>query len=88
MSLRSSGSPPVRRTFSNAQGDEDPDHPQVILHGQLGKLSTLGAGAAVDALVVAAVGDGDTQIGDGASELVFQSSSGQRCRGLAAPRAG
>ena len=39
---------------------------------QLRVLRTFVAGAAVDALVVAAVGDGDAQVGDGPSEPVAQ----------------
>ena len=62
----------------NPQADENPDQAQVILHSQLGKLGALGAGAAVHALVVAAVGDGDAQIGDGASEFVSKANRGLR----------
>ena len=70
MPLRRRGSPPVRRTFWIPGTDEDPDHPQVLFHGQLSKLSAVGAGAAIDALVVAAVGDGDTQVGNGPAEFI------------------
>ena len=48
--------------FFDAQGDEDADDPQVVIHGQFGKLSTLGAGAAINTLVVAAIGNGYAQV--------------------------
>jgi outer membrane lipoprotein SlyB len=51
----------------------------VVGDGEFGVLGALVAGAAVDALVVAAVGDGDAQIGDGAAEGVAQTRAGD-CR--------
>src|ERR1700722_6977860 len=58
----------------NAQVDENPDHAQVILHCQLGKLGPLGSGAAIHAFVVATVGNGDTKVGDAAAEFVPQAN--------------
>ena len=56
----------------DAERDQDPHHAQVVGDGQLGILRAFVAGAAVDALVVAAVGDGDAQVGDGPAEGVAQ----------------
>ena len=67
----------------DAQRDEDADHAQVVCDGELGVLRALVAGAAVDALVVAAVGDGDAKIGDGAAVAVAQAclrTAEIRCR--------
>jgi hypothetical protein len=50
----------------DAQPHEDPDHPQVIGHRQLGELRALVAGPAVNAPIIAPVGNGDAQVGDGA----------------------
>jgi hypothetical protein len=62
----------------NAQADENPDDAEIILHCQLGKLGALGSGAAINALVVAAVGDGDTKVGNAAAEFVPQANCGLR----------
>ena len=44
------------------QVDEKPDDAQVFVDGELGVLGAVLAGAAIDAFVIAAVGDGDAQI--------------------------
>jgi len=56
----------------DAQRNEDADEAEVILSGQLSILGAFLAGAAVDALVVAAVGDGDAQVGDDATMAIQQ----------------
>ena len=48
----------------DAEVDEKPDQAQVFVDGEFGILGAVFAGAAVDALVIAAVGDGDAQIVD------------------------
>ncbi len=62
MSLAQQRLAPGQAHFFDTQGHEDPDDPQIVFHGQFGKLSALGAGAAVDAFIIAAVGDGNTKI--------------------------
>src|SRR5664280_3204500 len=52
------------------QPDEDARHPQVISNRHLGKLRAVGARAAIDAPVVAAIGDGYPQVADAPSEFV------------------
>src|SRR5207248_7472391 len=56
----------------DALRDEQPHHAQIIRHGQIGVNSSFIPGAAVDTLVVTAVGDRDPQIGDGAAVLVSE----------------
>ena len=56
--------------FLNTEGDEDANEAEVVFCGQLRVLRAHFAGAAVDALVVAAVGDGDAQVGDDAAVAV------------------
>ena len=55
-------------------GDAHPDqharHAQVICERQVAVERAFVAGAAIDTLVVAAVGDGDPQVGDGTAEFV------------------
>ncbi len=55
-----------------------PDEAQVLVDGQLGILRSHFAGAAINALVVAAVGDGDAQIVDHPAMAVSQPGSGGR----------
>src|SRR5271170_418977 len=45
-------------------------HAQVVCEGQVAVECAFVSGAAIDTLVVAAVGDGDPQVGDGAAEFV------------------
>ena len=56
----------------DAERDEDPDHAEVVFDGKFGELGALVAGPTVEAPVVAAVGDGDAEIGDEATELIVQ----------------
>jgi hypothetical protein len=56
----------------DAERDEDADDAQVIGERQLAVLGAIGASAAVDTAVVAAVCDGDAQVGDGAAVAVGQ----------------
>ena len=56
--------------LGDAQADKDARQAQIVGDRHLGKLWPIVAGAAVDALVVAAVGDRDAQIADAASEFV------------------
>src|SRR5581483_11574220 len=58
----------------NAHADEHPRHPQVIRKGQIAIERTLVPCPAVDTLIVAAIGDGNPQVGDGASEFVVKGS--------------
>ena len=51
-------------------GQRTPDHAQVFFDRQLGELRAVGAGAAVDATVVAAIRHRDAQIGNSASEFI------------------
>ena len=48
--------------LGDPQVDEKPDDAQIFVDGEVGVLGAVLAGAAVDALVIAAVGDGDAQI--------------------------
>jgi hypothetical protein len=63
--------------FFDAERDHEADHADVVGDGEFGVVRALIAGAAVDALVVAAVGDGDAEIGDSAVEGVAE--AGLRC---------
>src|SRR6185437_399696 len=58
--------------FFDAERDEDADDAQVVGERQFAVLRAVIAGAAVDAAVVAAIGDGDAQVGDGAAVAVGQ----------------
>ena len=58
--------------FFDAEGDEVADDAEVVFGGELGVLGADLAGAAVDALVVAAVSDGDAEVGDLAAVAVEQ----------------
>ena len=72
MPLRTSGSPPVMRSFSHAQADEGRAEAVELLERQEVRLGQEGhvLGHAVDAAEVAAVGDRDAQVGDRAGEGV------------------
>ena len=70
------GFAPGEADFFNAQRDEEADEAEVVGDGELGEEGPLVAGAAVNAAVVAAIGNGDAEIGDGAAEAVAQ----DRCR--------
>ncbi len=56
--------------FGDAQSDEDARHAQVVGDRHLRKLRAIAARAAIDAPVVAAIGDGDPQIADAPSVFV------------------
>ena len=56
--------------FCDAEIDEEADEAQILVDGQLGILRADFAGAAVDAFVIATVGDGDAQIVDGSAVAV------------------
>ena len=56
--------------LGDSQADKKPDQAQILFDGQLGILRAHLAGAAIDAFVVAAVGDGDAQIVDHAPVAV------------------
>src|SRR6516164_9871841 len=56
--------------FGNPQRNEEPSDAQIIPDWHFGKLRAISARAAVDTLVIAAVGDGDPQIADAPSEFV------------------
>ena len=69
---RSSGSPPVRRTLVMPRPTKSLIRRRYSSIAKLGILRAVFAGAAVDALVVAAVGDGDAQVVDHAAVAVGQ----------------
>src|SRR5215467_12000393 len=54
------------------RSDQNSSHAQVIGEWEVGVHSPVVACAAVDTTVVAAVGDGDAQVGDRSSEFVAQ----------------
>jgi hypothetical protein len=56
--------------FRDPHADQHARHAEVIVEGKIAVERAFVAGAAVDTLVVAAVGDGDPQVGDAASEFV------------------
>ncbi len=56
----------------DAEADEELDEAEVFVDRQFGVLCAEFAGAAVDALVVAAVGDGDAQVVDDAAVAIGQ----------------
>jgi hypothetical protein len=58
--------------FRDPKRDEYACHAQVIFKWQLAVERAFVAGPAIDALVVAAVGDRDPQVGDGATEFVLK----------------
>jgi len=58
--------------FFNAERDEDADQPEIFGSGQLGVLRADFASATVDTFVIAAVGDGDAEVGDGSPVTVAQ----------------
>ena len=60
----------------DAERDQDAHHSQILGDGKLGIGCGFVAGAAVDALVVAAVCDGDAEVGDGPPEGVAQAQAG------------
>ena len=56
--------------FCDAHADQHARHAQVILEGQVAVERAFVTRPAVDTFVVAAVGDGDSQVSDGAAEFV------------------
>ncbi len=70
--LRNSGSPPVRRTLVIPSETNRPRHPEIVAYRELRELRPFAARAAIDAFVIAAIGDGDAQIADASSEFVGQ----------------
>ncbi len=72
----------------DAEIDKGADHAEVVVDAQLGEVGALVAGAAVDAAVVAAIGDGDAEVGDGAAELVAETAFRWRSRAASAPEEG
>ena len=60
----------------DAEADEEPDEAEVFVDAEFGILRAEFAGAAVDALVVAAVGDGDAQVVDDAPVAIGQPGGG------------
>src|SRR5438270_5610559 len=58
--------------FLNPLGDEEPHHSEIVCHRQVSVDRALIPGTAIDTLVVAAIGDRDPQIGDGAAVLVSE----------------
>ncbi len=66
--------------LGDAEGDEEADEAEVVFDGEFGILRAHFAGAAVDALVVAAVGNGDAEIVNDAAVAIGQAARG-RIRG-------
>jgi hypothetical protein len=60
------------------KGYEDAGHAQVIRNRQLWILGTIGAGSAINAAVVTAIGNRDPKIGDVPAVLVYQASAEAR----------
>src|SRR5262249_34963666 len=58
--------------FLNPKRDQQPHHAQILGKAQLGILCAVIPGAAIDALVVAPVGDCDSDVGDVAAVFVAQ----------------
>ncbi len=56
--------------FTDPHAGEDSRHSEVVGERKVAVERALISGAAVNALIVAAVGDGNAQVGDGASEFV------------------
>jgi len=56
--------------FLDPHPSEDARHAQVVREWQIAVESAFIAGAAIDTLVVATIGDRNPQIGDGAAEFV------------------
>ena len=56
--------------FRDPHADQHPRHAQIIGERQVAVERAFVAGAAIDTLVIAAIGDGDPQVGDGAAEFV------------------
>src|ERR1700691_685652 len=67
-----------KANFGDAETDKDADETEVLIEGKFGILRTHFTGAAVDAFVVAAVGDGDTQIMDHAAMTIPEREMGGR----------
>src|ERR1700751_5055968 len=72
----------------DAERDEDADEAQVIVQRQPAVLGAVIAGPAVDAAVVAAVGDGDAQISNGAAVAVGQALRAREWSGRSRGRDG
>src|SRR5450631_3758340 len=64
--------------FFDAQRNKDADEAEIVGNGQLSVLRAIVAGAAVDALVVTAICNGDAEIGNGAAVAVPEPLSGLR----------
>ncbi len=69
--------------FLDAERDEEAKDAGVVVEGELGGLGSAGPGAAVDAAEVAAAGDGEAEVGEGAAVAVdqarFRGNGGGRC---------
>jgi hypothetical protein len=65
----------------DAEGDKEADDAEVVGDGELVVKSAFITGAAVNTTVVAAVGDGDAKVGDGATEAVAQTKRGLVVKG-------
>ena len=61
--------------FLDSEPDQHTCHAQIVSKRQIAIERALVPGAAVNTLVVAAIGDRDSQIGDGAAEFVGKSHS-------------
>ena len=58
--------------FLDTQHDKHANHTQIFFQLQIGVLCALVASSTIDTAIVAPIGDGDSQIGNCASELVVQ----------------
>jgi hypothetical protein len=65
--------------FGDAQPNKQLDEPEVLIDGQLGILRADFTGAAVDAFVVAAVGDGDAQVVNHPAMAIRKRRMRRRC---------
>ncbi len=78
MPFRRSGSPPVSRIFVDAESHQNASHPQVVVEWEFGVGGAIRSRAAIDATVVTSIGDGDSQVVNGAAEFVGQGQAVRR----------
>jgi hypothetical protein len=68
--------------LGDAEGDKETDEPEVLGSGQFGVLRALFSGAAVDALVVTAICNGNTKIVYDSAVAVREPEVGGNTRGI------
>src|SRR5246127_4027330 len=63
-----------KSNLGDTHSHQHPSHAQIIREGKIPVERAFISGAAIDTLVIAAIGDGDPQIGNRAPEFVVKSS--------------